>query len=136
MARLAPKRSNRPVRRIIEKRIATGTLKASDYEQTLRNLQRGAWSMAMYHLAALMEAFSATDPEVAKAPAAKAKIKSVVDDTRMSAERGGKIGATVAAGISLTSGIYRYTQGEIEIAEVIAQVGVDAAKRLCYWICR
>ena len=53
MARLAPQRSNRPVRRIIEKRIATGTLKASDYEQTLRNLQRGAWSMAMYHLAAL-----------------------------------------------------------------------------------
>jgi hypothetical protein len=130
MARLAPKDQTARLEELLKKRIATGTLKASDYEQTLRNLQRGGLEHGNVTSGGTTydEALSATDPEVAKVLASKAKIKSVVDDTRMSAERGGKIGATVAAGISLASGIYRYTQGEIEIAEVIAQVGVDAAK--------
>lgn len=130
MARLAPKDQTARLEELLKKRIATGTLKASDYEQTLRNLQRNGLEHGNVASGGTTydEAFSATDPEVAKTMADKAKIKSIVDDTRMSAESGGKIGAVVATSISLTNGIYRYTQGEIDTAEAIAQVGVDAAK--------
>ncbi|ASF45223.1 hypothetical protein [Methylovulum psychrotolerans] len=129
MARLAPSDQVEKIDELLKKRIETGTLKAEDYEQTRRNLQKSlqhddvSSSGTTYS-----EALESTKIEVAKDIAKDFKLKSALTDMHESGKRAGNVGAAITGGFSAVTGLYSMSKGDIEIGEFTSRVAVDAAK--------
>lgn len=129
MARLAPKEQYEKIKELLQKRVATGTLKAADYEQTLRNLEedlnyKGIHSGGTTYA----EALEATEKNKADQIASKFEIKAKFREAHQSGLEAGKIGAGLAGGLSGINGLLKLARGEAGTGEVIAQVAVDSAK--------
>lgn len=129
MQRLAPCDQTEKIKDLLKKRIDSGTLKAGDYEQTLRNIKK---SLEHENVSSsgttYKEAVSATDVNAAEEIAAKYKLQSALTDMHESGKRAGNIGAFVTGGISTINGVYSLHKGEIEIGELFSQVAIDSAK--------
>lgn len=129
MQRLAPSDQTEKIKELLRKRINSGTLKAKDYEQTLRNIEKSlkhgnvSSSGTTYQ-----EALDATDVKTAQEIADKFKFKSALTDMHESGKRAGNVGALLTGGISAATGIYSLHKDEIEVGELISRVAVDSAK--------
>ena len=129
MMRLSPADQHAEIEKLLKKRIAAGTLKAEDYEQTLRNLKK---SLQHDNVASAgttyQEATDATRQEVADRIADEFKLKSALTDMHESGKRAGKAGAAVAGGISALAEGYAFYQGEKALGEVTLNIALASAK--------
>lgn len=129
MARLAPSDQAQKIEELLKKRIESGTLKAEDYEQTLRNFKK---SLAHEDVSSsgttYQEALDSRNIETAKNIADKFKLKSALTDMHESGKRAGNVGALVTGSISTVTGLHSMYKGDIEIGELTSRVTVDAAK--------
>lgn len=129
MQRLAPSDQTEKIKELLRKRIDSGTLKAEDYEQTLRNIEE---SLKHENVSSsgttYQEALDATDAKAAQDMADKFKLKSALTDMHESGKRAGNVGALLTGSISAATGIYSLHKGEIEVGELLSRVAVDSAK--------
>lgn len=129
MQRLASSDQIEKIKELLRKRIDSGTLKAEDYEQTLRNIEE---SLKHENVSSsgttYQEALDATDAKVAQDMADKFKLKSALTDMHESGKRAGNAGAFLTGSISAATGIYSLHKGEIEFGELLSRVAVDSAK--------
>ncbi|MFW9602439.1 MAG: hypothetical protein ACMV1B_08980 [Prevotella sp.] len=129
MLRLSPCEQHSKIEELLKKRIASGTLKADEYEQTLRNLVKTlqhdniASSGTTYE-----EALNATDPSVAQKIADEFKLKSSLTDMHESGKYAGSLGAKITGGISILSESYALYNGEHELGEAVVNVISSSAK--------
>lgn len=129
MARLAPVEQNDKIKELLDKRIASGTLKAEEYEQTRRNLIKTLRhdnvesSGTTYN-----EAVEATSAEGAQSVSNSTKLKAACVDMHESGLRGGLVGAGISGSISAISNVYKLSKDEAEIGDVLASVSLDAGK--------
>lgn len=129
MQRLAPSDQTEKIKELLQKRIDAGTLKAEDYEQTLRNIEK---SLRHENVSSsgttYQEALDATDMKTTKSIADRFKLKSALTDMHESGKRAGSIGAFISGGTSTVTGVYSLYKGEIEVGELVSRVAIDAAK--------
>ncbi len=129
MQRLAPSDQIEKIKDLLKKRIDSGTLKAQDYEQTLRNIKK---SLEHENVSSpgttYQESLDSTNVKVAEKVADDFKLKSALTDMHESGKRAGNIGALATGGISAISGLYSLHKGEIEVGELVSRVAVDSAK--------
>ncbi|MCG9714958.1 hypothetical protein L1D29_19355 [Shewanella insulae] len=129
MARLGPKDQTAKIKELLDDRISKGTLKASDYEQTRRNLQE---SLRHENVASdgttYNEALSTIDPNRAVIVARELKVKAALFDMHESGKVGGMVGAGVTAGITLIDGVNKLNNDEAEIGDVIGKIAINSAK--------
>lgn len=129
MQRLAPSDQTEKIKELLRKRIDSGTLKAEDYEQTLRNIEE---SLKHENVSSsgttYQEALDATDAKAAQDMADKFKLKSALTDMHESGKRAGNVGALLTGSISAATGIYSLHKNEIEVGELLSRVAVDSAK--------
>lgn len=129
MQRIAPSDQIAKIQELLKKRIASGTLKAEDYEQTLRNIKQ---SLRHENVASPgtthKEAVGATNVNTAMEEATKTKLQSALIDMHKSGKQAGNIGALITGGISTATGIYSWHKGEMEVGEVVSRVAIDSAK--------
>ncbi len=129
MARLAPQDQNEKIKKLLEQRISKGTLKAEDYEKTYRNLQESLRQDNIQSSGTTyQEAIDNTDIDTANATASEIKRDAAFSDMHGSAKQAGLIGAGITGGISAGSNIYKLYKGELELADVISNTAIDAAK--------
>jgi len=129
MLRLGPSDQHAKIEELLKERIKTGTLKAEDYEQTLRNLKE---SLRHENVASkgttYQEALDATNQDTANKIASEYKIKSALVDMNESGKRAGKIGAVISGGTSVITEGYAYYKGDREFGETVVNVAVSGAK--------
>ena len=129
MLRLAPKEQAKKIEELLQKRINAGTLKAEDYEQTLRNLKK---SLQYKDIASSgtthRESMDTTDPKVAEKLASEVKQESVLQDMHQSGKTAGKVVSFISGSTSLVKGINDYYKGEKNIKDVGCDVIVDTGK--------
>ena len=129
MARLGPKEQNEKIKELLDSRIDKGTLKAADYEQTRRNLQK---SLRHDNVASegttYKEAIKATNSTEAEKIARQMKIDAALTDMHESGKVGGKIGALGSAGFSVLSGAVNLYKDDAKIGDVITDVVFNSAK--------
>nr|WP_318380832.1 hypothetical protein [uncultured Enterobacter sp.] len=129
MMRLSPADQHAEIEKLLKKRIAAGTLKAEDYEQTLRNLKKSLQHDDVASAGTTyQEATDATRQEVADRLADEFKLKSALTDMHESGKRAGKAGAAVAGGISALAEGYAFYQGEKALGEVTLNIALASAK--------
>jgi hypothetical protein len=129
MLRLAPSDQHSKIEELLNKRINAGTLKAEDYDQTLRNLKKtlehdGISSGGTTY----NEAIESTKQEVADKLANEFKMKSAFTDMHKSGKEGGKIGALLGGGASAVSEFYGVYNGDKELGEATTNIIVSSAK--------
>ena len=129
MQRLAPSDQTEKIKELLRKRIDSGTLKAEDYEQTLRNIEESLKHENVSSSGTTsQQALDATDAKAAQDMADKFKLKSALTDMHESGKRAGNVGALLTGSISAATGIYSLHKGEIEVGELLSRVAVDSAK--------
>lgn len=129
MGRLSPKDKWGRMQELGEERIESGTLKSKDYQDVLDNRMDGLKHEEIETQGTTYgEAIQATDPEKAQEIGKLYKVKSGLIDMHKSGLRGAAIGGALSGTVSTASNFYDYKEGNKEIGEVIAGVGVDAAK--------
>lgn len=129
MVRLPPSEQYEKIKELLEKRVQSGSLKQSQYEDTLRHLRSelsldGVGSGGVTHI----EAMEATKAKVADQVAKDFETKTIRAEMHRSGLEAGKTGAAIAAGVSSVSSLLKLSRGEATTGEVVAQVTVDAAK--------
>ncbi|WP_318433083.1 hypothetical protein [Photobacterium leiognathi] len=129
MQRLAPSDQHSEIERLLKKRIEAGTLKAEDYEQTLRNLKK---SLSHDEIASTgtqyKEAFDATNPDLADKIANQYKLDSALIDIHKSGMKAGKIGACVSGGLTALTESYSVIKGEKELSKAVIDTAISSAK--------
>lgn len=129
MQRLAPSDQHAEIERLLKQRIKAGTLKAEDYEQTLRNLKK---SLSHDNVASsgttYQEALDATNQEVADKIAKEFKIKSALSDMHQSGIQAGKIGAGISGSMTAITETAALINGEKELADVAVNTAIASAK--------
>lgn len=129
MLRLAPSDQHSKIEELLKQRIEKGTLKAEDYEQTLRNLKK---SLQHDNIASdgttYQEALDATNKEQADKIANNYKLKSALTDMHKSGIKAGAVGAGITGGISLLTEGYSVIKGEKDIAEASINTIINSAK--------
>lgn len=129
MVRLAPKDQHNRIKELLEERIKKGTLKKEDYEQTYRNLKESlSFGDVKSSGTTYQEAIDTTDIDVAKEKAAEIKKDAALSDMHGSAKQSGLIGAGISGTITAGSDIYKLYKGEVELADVISNTAISAAK--------
>ena len=129
MLRLAPSDQHSKIEELLKQRIEKGTLKAEEYEQTLRNLKKslehdGIASEGQTY----QEALDATNQDQADKIANNYKFKSAVTDIHKSGIKAGTIGAGITGGISILAEGYSVIKGEKDIAEASVNTVINSAK--------
>ncbi|WP_350551170.1 hypothetical protein [Pseudoalteromonas sp. 120-MNA-CIBAN-0494] len=129
MLRLAPSDQHSKIEELLKQRIEKGTLKAEDYEQTLRNLKK---SLQHDNIASegttYQEALDATNQEQADKIANNYKFKSAITDMHKSGLKAGIVGASLTGGISFLAEGYSVIKGEKDFAEATLNTAINSAK--------
>jgi len=129
MARLAPKDQTEKIKGLLNKRIESGTLKADDYKQTLRNLQD---SLNQDNIKSsgttYQESVKSTDKKTAIKISNQYKSKAALTDMHESGIRSGMVGAGISGAVSAVDGTYELYKGEVEIGEAVSNIVVDSVK--------
>jgi len=129
MARLAPKDQVKNIEKLLDNRIAKGTLKTEDYEQTKRNLLSTLEHDNIKSTGTeYQEALNSTDPKKAEEIASNYKRKAAMTDMHESGKKAGMVGASISGGITAISNLHAIHKGEKEVSEILANVTVSAAK--------
>lgn len=129
MLRLSPSDQHDKIEELLNKRIAAGTLKAEDYQQTLRNLKKSLeHDNVRSSGTTYQEALDATSQETADKIASNFKINAALTDMHESGKRGGAIGAGISATGSLLFESFSVYQGERTVGEATVNVAIASAK--------
>ncbi|WP_318367858.1 hypothetical protein [Enterobacter sp.] len=129
MMRLSPSDQHAEIEKLLKQRIAAGTLKAGDYEQTLRNLKKDLqYDNVSSGGTTYQQATEATNQSVADRVADEFRVKSALTDMHESGKRAGNMGAAVAGGISAISEGFALFKGEKELGEVTVNIVLASAK--------
>ncbi|ATD02810.1 hypothetical protein PTE01_31100 [Pseudoalteromonas tetraodonis GFC] len=129
MFRLAPSDQHSKIEELLKQRIQKGTLKAEDYEQTLRNLKKSLQHDGIASEGTTyQEALDATNQDQADKIANNYKFKSAVTDMHKSGMKAGVVGASITGGISILTGGYSVIKGEKDIAEASLNTVINSAK--------
>jgi hypothetical protein len=126
---VGPSDQHDKVKELYEKRIASGTLKAGDYERARQNLRRevGVGDISSGGTT-YDEALKATSVDQAEIMANSFEYKAIGIEMHRSGMEAGKLGAGVSGGVSVVTGLIRLKKGEAGPGEVVASVAIDAAK--------
>ena len=129
MQRIAPSEQHIEIERLLKKRIESGTLKAEDYEQTLRNLKK---SLSHDNVASsgtqYQEAFDATNKDIVDKIAKEYKFKSAFLDMHESGKQAGKIGGGISASMAVLTEGASLLNGDRELADVAINTAIAGAK--------
>lgn len=129
MQRLSPKDQHAAIEKLLKKRIKAGTLKAKDYEQTLRNLKKTlSHDDVSSSGTTYQEALDSTNQEVADKIAEEYKRKAVLTDMHKSGMEAGKNGAMISGGMAVLTEGYDFFYGEQELADAAINTSIAAAK--------
>jgi hypothetical protein len=129
MQRLAPKDQHDEIDKLLKKRIKTGTLKAEDYEQTLRNHERTLSHEDVSSTGTnYQESLDSTNQEVADEVAREYKYKAALTDMHQSGLEAGKIGAGISSSVTVATEMYAFLNGERELADVAINTAIAGAK--------
>lgn len=126
MLRLGPKDQHAAIERLLKKRIESGTLKAEEYEQTLRNFKKTlSHGEISSEGTSYNESLKSTDPKNAAKIANEFKTKSALTDMHKSGIQGGMIGGALGGATNLAKDIY---DGDKEFGEILSGTVISSAK--------
>ena len=126
---VAPSDQTDKVQALYAKRIESGTLKASDYQNASAKLHKGIEADNVSSGGTTYdEALKATDAKHANHVANTFEAKAALSDMHQSGMQAGKMGATFSGISSSASGLYQLSQGKVTKGEVAAQIIVDTSK--------
>jgi len=129
MQRLAPSDQHAEIERLLMQRITNGTLKAKDYEKTLRNLKKTLLHEDVSSSGTTyQDSFNSTKQEVADKIANEYKTKAVLTDMHQSGLRAGSIGAGIAGSMTGITESYALFNGERQLADATINMAISSAK--------
>ena len=126
---VAPSDQTDKVHELYAKRIESGTLKASDYQNASAKLHKGVEADNVSSGGTTYgEALKATDSKHANRIANGFEAKAALSDMHQSGMQAGKMGAAFSGVSSSVSGIYQLSQGKATSGDVAAKIIVDTSK--------
>ncbi|MCI4411925.1 MAG: hypothetical protein JHC38_09680 [Thiotrichales bacterium] len=126
---VAPSDQTEKVQELYAKRIESGALKSTDYQNASEKLHKGVEADGISSGGTTYdEALKATDIEQANRIASSFEVKAALSDMHQSGMNAGKIGAAIGAATSGVVGIYQLSQGKTTYEVVAAQVIIDTSK--------
>lgn len=126
---VAPSDQTNKVQELYAKRVQSGTLKSTDYQNASKKLHKGVEADNVSSGGTTYnEALKATDAKHANHVANTFEAKAALSDMHQSGMEAGKMGAAFGGISSGVSGLYQLSQGKATKGEVAAQVIVDTSK--------